>query len=579
MLEKMKMEEEFDPEVIIEEFEALSKDAERVQKETLKKILTENGESEYLLVRCGLGRRTDPENFKACVPLVTHADLDPYIQRIADSTEPICVLTGKPITTISLSSGTTGGKPKFVPFNDGLMEITVLMYKTSFAYRNREYPIEEGKALQFIYSSMQFKTAGGLAAGTSTTNVYRHPLFKPTMQALHAPCCSPDAVIFGPDFRQSSYCHLLLALVSRCQIQLIASTFAFTIVHAFRSFEIDWQNLVADIRHGRLPAARITAPGIRAAVSELLGPNPELADEIHRACAAAASRNWYGIIPAVFPNAKYVYAIMTGSMEPYIGKLRQYAGDLPLVAGDYGASEGWIGANIRPKRPPESVTFVVRPDIGYFEFIPMNDEEESSCPVGLTEVEIGREYEVVITNVAGLYRYKLGDIVKIKGFHNSTPELEFVCRKNVVLTINMDKNTEKDLQIATEEAARVLTAEKYEVVDFTSRVDFSTEPAHYVIFWEVSGDPAEELLQECCNCLDMAFKDAGYVSSRKVNTIGALELKVMKKGTFQKIMDHYIGLGAVVSQFKTPRCVGADNTAVLGILCGNAVKTFFSTAF
>lgn len=181
--------------------------------------------------------------------------------------------------------------------------------------------------------------------------------------------------------------------------------------------------------------------------------------------------------------------------------------------------------------------------------------------------------------IAGLYRYRLGDVVKVKGFHNSTPELQFICRRNLLLTINIDKNTEKDLQISVEAAAKLLAEEKLEVVDFTSRVDRSTEPAHYVVFWEISGDPQDPILQECCNCLDSSFVDAGYVSSRKVKSIGALELRVMKKGTFHKILDHYVGLGAAVSQFKTPRCVGPNNDTVLQILSVNSVKSYFSTAF
>lgn len=99
------MEEKLDPEAVIEEFETLSRDAGRVQRETLQKILEENGGAEYLQ-GCGLNRRTDPDSFKACVPLVTHNDLEPYIQLIADGKSP-CALTGKPITTISLRYGFT----------------------------------------------------------------------------------------------------------------------------------------------------------------------------------------------------------------------------------------------------------------------------------------------------------------------------------------------------------------------------------------------------------------------------------------------------------------------------------------
>ncbi|CAL5400131.1 unnamed protein product [Camellia sinensis] len=531
-----KMDTKFDPEEVIEEFEMLTKDAERVQKETLQKILEENGSAEYLK-KWGLNGRTDHESFKAFVPLVTHKDLEPYIQRMVDGdTSPI--LTGKPITTISLSSGTTQGKPKFVSFNNELMESTMQIYKTSFAFRNREFPIGNGKALQFIYSSKQFKTKGGLATGTATTNVFSGSLFKNTMKAMRTQCCSPDEVIFGPDFQQSLYCHLLSGLIYRNEVQVVSFTFAHSIVYAFRTFEQVWEELCTDIREGVL-TSQIIIPSIRTAMSKLLKPNPELADKIHKKCSRLS--NWYGLIPKLFPNAKYIYGIMTGSMEPYLKKLRHYAGELPLLSADYGSSEGWIGANVNPKLPPELATFAVLPNIGYFEFIP------NPKTVGLTEVKVGEEYEIILTTFAGLYRYRPGDVVKVVGFHNSTPELQFICRSNLLLTINIDKNTEKDLQLSVEAAGKLFSNEKLEVVDFTSHVDLSTDPGHYVICWEVSGEAGDDLLRECCNCLDRSFVDVGYVGSRKVKTIGALELRVLKRGTFQKILEHYVGLGATVS--------------------------------
>ncbi|KAM7508585.1 hypothetical protein LguiA_019038 [Lonicera macranthoides] len=585
MLEKMEV--KIDPEEVIKEFEAMTKDAGRVQRETLRKILEENGGAEYLQ-KWGLNGRTDPESFSCCVPLATHKDLEPYIQRIVDGdTSPI--LTGKPITTISLSSGTTHGKPKFVPFNNELTESTMQIYQTSFAFRNREFPIVNGKALQFIYSSKQFKTKGGLTAGTATTNVYRSTQFKKTMKEIQSSCCSPDEVIFAPDFHQSLYCHLLCGLIFREEVQVVSSTFAHSLVNAFRTFEQVWEELCSNIRDGVL-SSRVSAPSVRTCMSKILKPNPELADTIYQKCYSLS--NWYGLIPTLFPNIKYIYGIMTGSMEPYLKKLRHYAREVPLLSADYGSSEGWIGANVNPKLPPESATFAVLPNIGFFEFIPLResvgcqqDKTESTfvslepMPVRLTEVKAGEEYEIIVTNFAGLYRYRLGDVVKVMGFHNSTPELKFVCRRNLMLTINIDKNTEKDLQLAVEAAAKLLAAEKLELVDFTSQADLSTEPGHYVIFWEVSGEASEEVLKECCNCLDSSFIDAGYVSSRKVKAIGALELRVLQRGTFHKILDHYVGQGSAVSQFKTPRCVGPTNRTVLEILSNNVAKSYFSTAF
>ncbi|XP_050237756.1 jasmonoyl--L-amino acid synthetase JAR4 [Mercurialis annua] len=563
---------------VIEKFEAITKDVEKVQNETLKKILEENGSAEYLQ-SLGLNGRTDPESFKNCIPLCTHQNLEPFIQRIADGdTSPI--LTGKPITTISLSSGTTQGKPKFIPFTDQLLDNTLQIFRTSFAFRNREFPLGNGKALEFIFSSKQGKTKGGLAVGTATTNLYRNPYYKYALEELQFKCCSPTEVIFGSDFHQSLYCHLLCGLIFREDIQFLFSSFAHSIVLAFRTFEQVWEELCNDLQSGVL-SSRVTSPSIRAAMSQLLKPNAQLADLLRNKCSGLS--NWYGLIPELFPNAKYVYGIMTGSMEPYLKKLRHYAGELPLLSADYGASEGWIGANVNPLLPPELATFAVVPDIGYFEFIPLRDNGEciytEPKPVGLADVKIGEEYEIIVTNYAGLYRYRLGDIVKVMGFHNKTPELKFVCRRSLLLTVNIDKNTEKDLQLAVEEAVKPLAEEKLELVDFSSLVDRSSEPGHYVIFWEISGEPTGEALQECCNCLDKSFIDAGYVSSRKIRSIGPLELRVVDGGTFQKILDHFLGLGAAVSQFKTPRCIGPSNKMVLQILNDNVVKSYFSTAY
>ncbi|XP_062232265.1 jasmonoyl--L-amino acid synthetase GH3.5-like isoform X2 [Phragmites australis] len=570
----------------VNEFEALTRDAGRVQRDTLKNILELNADAEYLK-HFGLRGRTDVESYKSCIPLCVHSDLEPYIQRIVDG-DSSPVLTGNPITALSLSSGTTQGRPKFLPFNGELVETTLQIVWTSYAFRNREYPIGKGKALQFIYGSRQVVTKGGILATTATTNLYRSERYKEGMKCIQSQCCSPDEVILGPDFHQSLYCHLLCGLICSDEVHHVFSTFAHSLVHAFQTFEEVWEDLCADIRRGVL-SNKVTVPSIREAVSKILKPNPELADSIYKKCMGLS--NWYGVIPALWPNAKYVYGIMTGSMEPYLKKLRHYAAHLPLISADYGASEGWVGANINPTVPPEQVTYAVLPHTGYFEFIPLEkpngEETENSAsihyiesePVGLTEVEVGKIYEIVITTFGGLYRYRLGDVVQVAGFHNSTPELQFICRRSLVLSINIDKNTEKDLQLAVEAAAKLLEGEKLEIVDFTSFVEKSSDPGRYVIFWELSSDASDEVLSSCANCLDLAFADAGYVGSRKIKTIGPLELRILRKGTFKEILYHFLSLGGAVSQFKAPRFVNPSNSKVLQILSRNTTNSYFSTAY
>ncbi|CAO2194222.1 unnamed protein product [Urochloa humidicola] len=583
----VKKKDAFCAEKVIDEFERLSRDAAAVQRETLRRILAGNAAAEYLQ-GLGLAGRTALDSFRACVPLATHADFEPYIARIADGdTSP--VLTGTPVTSISLSSGTTQGKRKYLLFNDEIFKSAMQTYQTSFAFRNRAFPVENGsKSLQFIYASKQFTTKGGLTATTATTNLYNKEEFRTMMRSTQLNSCSPQKVLFCPDFSESLYCHLLCGLLFSGEVRTVSAMFAHSVVLAFETFERVWEDLCGDIRRGAPSPARVTSPAVRRAVSALLAaPNPPLADEVARKCGEL--RDWHGVIPALWPSAKYVSTILTGSMEHYVKKLRHYAGSLPLVATDYGASEGMIGANVEPETPPESATFAVLPNNAYFEFIPLKTSDDAGAgadkfcsaePVGLPDVTVGANYEVVMTTFTGLYRYRLGDVVRVEGFYNCTPKLKYMGRRSLTMSINIDKNTENDVQCAVDGAAKILAAEGLEIVDYTSYADLSSNPGHYIVFWELNNHEAGDgKLQSCCDELDRGFVDAGYLGSRQTRAIRPLELQLLRRGTFQEVMRHYLSLGAPVNQFKLPRCVPRSNSGVLQILSGNALKVFFSTAY
>ena len=99
MLEKKV--ENFNMNRVIDEFEEMTRNADQVQKQTLKEILHKNKSAIYLQNFGINGNTTDPEAFKALVPLVTDLDLEPYIKRMVDGdTSPI--LTALPVPAISL---------------------------------------------------------------------------------------------------------------------------------------------------------------------------------------------------------------------------------------------------------------------------------------------------------------------------------------------------------------------------------------------------------------------------------------------------------------------------------------------
>ncbi|KAJ1434583.1 GH3 family [Sesbania bispinosa] len=572
----------------------VSKNAGSVQTQILSRILKQNHGVEYLNKWLGSYNIEEMDVcaleslFTSVVPLASHADFEPYIQKIADGeTGPI--LTQQPLTTLSLSSGTTEGRQKFVPFTHHSAQTTLQTFTLAAAYRSRVYPTREGgRILEFIYSSNQFKTKGGLTVGTATTHYYASEEFKIKQEKTKSFTCSPYEVISGGDYKQSTYCHLLLGLFFSDHVEFISSAFVYGIVQAFRSFEDLWKEICNDIRHGTL-SSTIKLPKMREAVLGIISSNPSLASKLEAACKELELVDWFGLVPKLWPNAKFIYSIMTGSMQPYLKKLRHYANGLPLVSADYGSTESWIGINVDPSLPPEDVTFAVVPTFSYFEFIPLyrhkqdcsssvvNDDFIEDKPIPLSKVKVGQEYEIVLTTFTGLYRCRLGDVVEVAGFHNGTPKLDFICRRKLILTINIDKNTEKDLQIVVEKGSQLLNKAHAELVDFTSYADVSNQPGCYVIFWEIKGEAEDKVLDACCCEMDVAFVDHGYVVSRKTISIGPLELCIVERGTFKKILDYFVANGGALGQFKTPRCT--NNPFILNILNACTIKRFRSTAY
>ncbi|KAK9037655.1 hypothetical protein V6N11_022557 [Hibiscus sabdariffa] len=88
--------------------EELTSNAEQIQDELLREILSRNAGTEYL--RRFLHGQTDKQHFKENVPIVSYEDLKPYIDRIANG-ETSDILLAEPIT----ASGTSGGQPKLMP--------------------------------------------------------------------------------------------------------------------------------------------------------------------------------------------------------------------------------------------------------------------------------------------------------------------------------------------------------------------------------------------------------------------------------------------------------------------------------
>ncbi|KAM0852719.1 hypothetical protein ACQ4PT_051578 [Festuca glaucescens] len=150
--------------------------------------------------------------------------------------------------------------------------------------------------------------------------------------------------------------------------------------------------------------------------------------------------------------------------------------------------------------------------------------------------------------------------LRVSGFHNSAPQFQFVRRANALLSVDADKTDEAELQRAVERALALLRPHGASVAEYTSRTCTHRFPGHYVVYWELLLLTAavavdKEILDGCCLEMEEALNTV-YRQCRVVDgSIGPLEIRVVRPGTFEDLMDYTISRGGSINQYKTPRCV------------------------
>ncbi|MCL7047805.1 hypothetical protein MKW94_000366 [Papaver nudicaule] len=528
--------------------EQVTTNADEIQKKVLSEILTRNAHVEYLK-RHGLdGLTADRDTFKNVMPIVTYEELQSDINRIANGdTSPI--LCSDPISEFLTSSGTSAGERKLMPTIEEELKRRSLLYSLLMPVMDQYVPnLNKGK---------------GMYLKPVLTSYYKSSYFKERPFDPYNNYTSPNEAILCLDSYQSMYSQLLCVLIQNNQVLRVGAVFASGFIRAIRFLQKHWTLFCKDIRTGTIDV-RITDQSVRNAVSKLLEPNPELANFIETECGRDS---WEGIISRLWPNTKYIDVIVTGSMSQYIPTLDYYSHGLPLVCTMYASSECFFGLNLKPLAKPSEVSYTILPTMGYFEFLPVQrngvlpdsvNEKERQELVELVDVKLGQDYELVVTTYAGLYRYRVGDVLRVAGFKNNAPQFNFICRKNVVLSIDADKTDEVELQNAVKNAAGHLIPFDAFLMEYTSYASTSNIPGHYVLYWELRHADTTSIppsvFEDCCLAIEESLNSV-YRQGRVSESIGALEIKIVETGTFDKLMDYAISRGASINQYKTPRCV------------------------
>jgi len=218
----------------------------------------------------------------------------------------------------------------------------------------------------------------------------------------------------------------------------------------------------------------------------------------------------------------------------------------------YSASEGFFG--IQDEKVSNEMLLML--DYGiYYEFILVTDLNESNPKTyNLSEVQLHKNYSLLITTNAGLWRYQLGDTIQ---FTNLSP-YRFIITGRTKQCINafgeevMIHNAEQAIKIACEKT-------KTHIIDYTVAPIFmdGNSGAHQ---WLIEFENEPEHLDYFIKILDDNLKtiNSDYEAKRFNNYILQLPtITCLPKGTFYKWLKSNNKLGG---QFKVPRL---NNTRVI----------------
>ena len=372
---------------------------------------------------------------------------------------------------------------------------------------------------------------------------------------------SPYEVMEIKDKESQMYLHLLFALKER-KLAYITSVFISNILDLLRFLEEKIDSLIMDIRKGRINKRLIIDDVIREKLKKYIKPDAARADEID----IEIKKGFKGICKRVWTEITYIACVTGANFSIYDERVDYYTDNLPIYSTAYAATEATIGINPYIER----IRYVVIPDTVFYEFISTRDEnKEVPKTYRLHELELGEKYEIVITNQAGLYRYKLGDVIKVVGYYNDCPEIEFLYRKNQVLNMVSEKTTEEHLTTSIQNTIKKLNLS---LVDYTTIEDNTISPGRYIFYFEFKDNLSKRNIIELENILDKELQRANlaYSRFRKNNRLAKVKVKIVNRDTFNIIKESLISKGISKNQIKMPRVIN-NKKEILKILMSKTI--------
>lgn len=523
----------------LERLEASAGNADTVQTKFLLDWLNENSDTEFGR-RYGFAQINSVWEYQKKVPLSGYDDYAHDIERIIDGEKNI--LTARDVVYFCISSGTVGDE-KYIPLTEYDLEAHyVFMYGAVFG-QIREYYKDLGEDEVFgeIFQIGEFAKTympDGRMNGIRSSCIYQW--LDRNGEYDFSDYCVPKEILFPENLEDQLYIKVRFALAQR-GLTAIHGVFINRVAGVIEYIIRNWESLLNDMEYGTVSAD--IPEKQRKYIDEKLPPDPDRARELRSIPREDLHK---GIIKKIWKNIKYILAIGGDSFLYYTQKLRGYAGDIPLHFFVYAASEGIFGL---AERVDSADRYMLLPESVFFEFIPVAGDP---APLLIGDVKIGEKYELVVTNRSGLYRYRLGDVVKIIGLHEKTPVVKFCYRRDQVINIAGEKSNQQQFDAAIK---RFMELARTEVRGYCVCEDFSGTAPGYLFYMECEEIPqnANAIFEEC-----MCAANPEYKSCLNMREIRPLHIEFLREGSFSRYEQRLAETGRSTAQSKMPHFLNTE---------------------
>ena len=458
-----------------------------VQEALLMGLISKAKDTE-LGVKYGFSSIRTYADFARQVPITTYEEYHPYIERSRNGEDNIFWPTH--IKWFAKSSGTTNANSKFIPVSQESLE---------------DCHYEASKDLLSIYLNnnpdSQLFTGKGLRLGGSKELYKEHGTSFGDLSAILI-----DNMPFWAEYSSTP----------KNRISLLSD------------WEIKMQAIVDDT--------------ITENVTSLMGVPSWMLVLLNNVLETTGKEN----IHEVWPDLE-VYFHGGVSFAPYRD---QYNAMLPKsnlrYYEVYNASEGFFAI----QDSNDSSELLLMLDYGiFYEFIPMDTFgtlDQRIIP--LSEVEAGKNYAIIITTNAGLWRYQIGDTVR---FTNTSPyRIKVSGRTKHFINVFGEELIIENAETALEKTIQQIPCE---IKDYTVAPIFMEGKEKGAHEWVIEFDTPPANLEDFRQCLDLELQkvNSDYQAKRfNDTTLRLLEIEVARKDLFYDWLKDQDKLGG---QHKIPR--------------------------